>query len=223
MGTISINPDADGDLHSAALHNNKFQTILNEINGNLDANNLANPNSFLTLTSFAGRSAVVIAGGSSAGTYYPLLGWTPTATVTDEATQASLTAPMLPTGVVDGCNIVVDSQFRNTTGGSMTLHTATAAYQTNAALGNASVILRVQQNSTVGNGWTDMATMTFNPSAAASNVSTSSFASLPVPVLASNNFFRVLVQNDSAVALGASPNALPYLSFTATFKVAHTN
>ena len=44
MATISsIVPDADGDLHDASLHNQKFNTILNEINGNIDAENTRMP------------------------------------------------------------------------------------------------------------------------------------------------------------------------------------
>ena len=49
MATISsIVPDADGDLHDASLHNQKFNTILNEINGNIDADNLKYPDAMQT-------------------------------------------------------------------------------------------------------------------------------------------------------------------------------
>ena len=56
MAKIFIQPDADGDLHTAALHNDKFQSVLNEINGNIDETNLKFPNSILTLHSSAGLS-----------------------------------------------------------------------------------------------------------------------------------------------------------------------
>ena len=57
MAKIFIQPDADGDLHTAALHNDKFQSVLNEINGNIDETNLKFPNSILTLHSSAGLTS----------------------------------------------------------------------------------------------------------------------------------------------------------------------
>jgi hypothetical protein len=64
MAKIFIQPDADGDLHTAALHNDKFQVILNEINGNLDEKNLKYPNSIVVFeSSFAVSSLGVTTAG----------------------------------------------------------------------------------------------------------------------------------------------------------------
>jgi hypothetical protein len=65
MAKIFIQPDADGDLHTAALHNDKFQSVLNEINGNIDETNLKYPNSILTLHSSAGLSSRGFLGGDA--------------------------------------------------------------------------------------------------------------------------------------------------------------
>ena len=45
MAYISIPADSDGDLHDANMHNNKFNTIADKINGNIDHDNLAFPRS----------------------------------------------------------------------------------------------------------------------------------------------------------------------------------
>jgi len=62
----SILPDVDGDLHTADLHNTKFNTILNEINGNLDLDNLKYPKSFMTLSWRAGAAYDIADGGTPA-------------------------------------------------------------------------------------------------------------------------------------------------------------
>lgn len=43
MGYINLTGDSDGDLHTAAMHNAKFGAIASVLNGNIDADNLANP------------------------------------------------------------------------------------------------------------------------------------------------------------------------------------
>ena len=50
MGYITITGDSDGDLHNAAMHNSKFGAIASVLNGNVDHDNLAYPNSELVLT-----------------------------------------------------------------------------------------------------------------------------------------------------------------------------
>lgn len=47
MGFITLTGDSDGDLHTAALHNNKFGAIASVLNGNVDRDNLAAPQSLL--------------------------------------------------------------------------------------------------------------------------------------------------------------------------------
>ena len=47
MGFITLTGDSDGDLHTAALHNNKFGAIASVLNGNVDRDNLAAPQSIL--------------------------------------------------------------------------------------------------------------------------------------------------------------------------------
>ena len=53
MAYINITGDTDGDLHDAAMHNNKFGAIASVLNGNINKDNLANPHSIYTMT-FAG-------------------------------------------------------------------------------------------------------------------------------------------------------------------------
>ena len=67
----SVLPDVDGDLHTAALHNSKFQTILNELNGNIDLDNLKYPKSFMTLSCRGGISYDIADGGGSAANRNP--------------------------------------------------------------------------------------------------------------------------------------------------------
>jgi hypothetical protein len=67
----SILPDVDGDLHTADLHNTKFNTILNEINGNLDQDNLKYPKSFMTLSCRAGVSYDIADGATAAANRNP--------------------------------------------------------------------------------------------------------------------------------------------------------
>lgn len=45
MAYITITGDSDGDLHTADMHNSKFGAIASVINGNIDLENLTNPNS----------------------------------------------------------------------------------------------------------------------------------------------------------------------------------
>tara|TARA_R100000808_G_C2155025_1_gene166661 strand:+ start:10205 stop:10885 length:681 start_codon:yes stop_codon:yes gene_type:complete len=226
MGTISINPDADGDLHDASLHNDKFQTILNEINGNLDANNLANPNSFLTFTSNAGRSYTGAIPGGAHAVFYPWTGWSPTATVTDPTTQMSTALPWVPISGANECNIIVNSQAYNTSGQIIALVSAGAIYRQTPGYNNANVTLRLQRSATtsVAGAWEDMATMVFNPfAAAAANNSVSAFASTSNMTVANGHYFRALVQNNAGTALSGTELAVAAISLTMTFKVAHTN
>jgi hypothetical protein len=230
MGTISINPDADGDLHDASLHNDKFQTILNEINGNLDANNLANPNSFLTFTSNAGRTFTGAVPNDSAGdttaAFYPWIGWSPTNTIADSTTQMSLATPWLPANGANNCNVIVNSQACNTSGHLITLVSANAIYRQMSTYNNANVTLRLQRSATtsVAAAWEDMATMVFNPFAAATaNNSVSAFASTSNMTVANGHYFRALVQNNAGTALSGTELAVAGIWLTMTFKVAHTN
>ena len=48
MAYINITGDADGDLHTAELHNAKFGAIVGVLNGNVDHDNLKFPNSVST-------------------------------------------------------------------------------------------------------------------------------------------------------------------------------
>ena len=45
MALITLTGDSDGDLHTADLHNSKFGAIASVLNGNVDLDNLAKPNS----------------------------------------------------------------------------------------------------------------------------------------------------------------------------------
>jgi hypothetical protein len=53
MGYITITGDSDGDLHTAAMHNSKFGAIASVLNGNVDHDNLAYPNSEYVVNSSA--------------------------------------------------------------------------------------------------------------------------------------------------------------------------
>ena len=55
MAYINITGDADGDLHTAELHNAKFGAIVGVLNGNVDHDNLKFPNSVSTAIFSADR------------------------------------------------------------------------------------------------------------------------------------------------------------------------
>ena len=59
MAYINITGDSDGDLHDAAMHNNKFGAIASVLNGNISAENLANPYSVYTMTFGAGPGTLI--------------------------------------------------------------------------------------------------------------------------------------------------------------------
>jgi len=230
MGTININPDADGDLHDASLHNDKFQTILNEINGNLDANNLVNPDSFLMFTSNAGRTFTGAVPNDSAGhttaAFYPWTGWSPTATITDSTTQMSTANPWIPINGANNCNIIVNSQTYNTTGQTITLVSAGAIYRQTPAYNNVDVTLRLQKSATtsVAGAWADMATIVFNPyAAAAANNSVTAFTSTGTMTVENGRYFRALIQNNAGTALSGTELAVAGIWLTMTFKVPHTD
>ena len=58
MAYINITGDSDGDLHDAAMHNSKFGAIASVLNGNVSAENLANPYSIYTMTFGAGPGGI---------------------------------------------------------------------------------------------------------------------------------------------------------------------
>lgn len=47
MAYINITGDSDGDLHDANMHNSKFGAIASVLNGNINRDNLANPDSIV--------------------------------------------------------------------------------------------------------------------------------------------------------------------------------
>ena len=48
MGYINLTGDSNGDLHDAEMHNAKFGAIASVLNGNIDSDNLAAPQSVFT-------------------------------------------------------------------------------------------------------------------------------------------------------------------------------
>jgi hypothetical protein len=66
MGLITIPSDSDGTLHGASLHNDKFSTVVNAINGNLTHDNLAYPESIVILRPHS--FVIPYAGPTAAGT-----------------------------------------------------------------------------------------------------------------------------------------------------------
>ena len=50
MGYITVSGDSNGDLHDAAMHNEKFGAIASVINGNIGRENLLYPNSEFLIT-----------------------------------------------------------------------------------------------------------------------------------------------------------------------------
>tara|TARA_R100000655_G_scaffold22915_2_gene46379 strand:- start:9808 stop:10443 length:636 start_codon:yes stop_codon:yes gene_type:complete len=59
MGFITLTGDSDGDLHTAALHNNKFGAIASVLNGNINKDNLAAPQSILNWSFGTGFGSAV--------------------------------------------------------------------------------------------------------------------------------------------------------------------
>ena len=62
MAFINITGDSDGDLHTAALHNNKFGAMASLLNGNIDKDNLANPQNIYTMTFSGGPGTQLVTG-----------------------------------------------------------------------------------------------------------------------------------------------------------------
>ena len=70
MGFITLTGDSDGDLHTAAMHNNKFGAIASVLNGNVDHNNLKYPFSVGSYTFVStGPNTYEQSGGGAASSY----------------------------------------------------------------------------------------------------------------------------------------------------------
>jgi hypothetical protein len=226
MATISINPDVDGDLHSAALHNDKFQTILNEINGNLDAANLLYPKSVIQFP-FSARSGT-LAGG---GTNLIQVPWGFPETPTDK--QDELVTSGFPhynyATVVgaNGCHIYLNSITANVTGQTMSLMAGGGilTWQATSNFTNNNIIVYFQKSATInGNAWEDMANATISPHIVANAENRSSTFTITDGNLLTGWFFRVLVQNNAGAALIIGGGALtgpPLSSGAAYFTVPH--
>lgn len=218
MGIISINPDADGDLHDASLHNVKFQTILNTMNGNLDAANLAAPKSVIHFP-FSARSGV-LAGG---GTNLIQIPWATTTTPTARDRQMETAAPLYNYGVItsaNGCHIYLNSITANVTGQAMVLmaNGGVITWQASSNFTNSVIIVYFQKATAINsNSWEDMAFATINPHVAANAENRSSTFTVTDTTLPANSFFRVLVQNNPGSVLIAGTATGPPLSSGAAF------
>lgn len=233
MGIISINPDADGDLHDASLHNIKFQTILNEINGELDETNLKYPKSIIQFP-FSARSGVL----DYTGTSLPQIAWGPTDVAADRQTQLEPVSGAAPTPGTYGypalsgagnCNIYLNSITANVTGQTINLVAPSAGvltWQATQNFTNNNIVVYFQKSATInGNAWEDMASATINPFHATGENRSSTFTIID-GVLQANHFFRVLVQNNAGALLtaAAAPANLtgpPLSSGAAYFTVQH--
>ena len=225
MGIISINPDADGDLHDASLHNIKFQTILNEINGELDETNLKYPKSIIQFP-FSARSGT-LAGG---GTNLVQIPWGPPDLATDRSTKLEIAVfPQYDFAALGGagnCHIYLNSITANVTGQTMNLMPGGGiiTWQATTHYSNNDIIVYFQKSTAInGDAWEDMATATISPYVAANAEHRSSTFTIIDGALQANHFFRVLVQNNAGAALygGAGGPGPPLSSGAAYFTVQH--
>ena len=225
MGTISINPDADGDLHDASLHNDKFQTVVNEINGQIDENNLKYPNCIIPVQFGAAVSFGLLAGPVN---HFQWASWGHPATASDKTSPlnvtgvATMVGQMLPQIGAGECNLYMNSMFRNTTGNAMTIPAGTTMwFQRSAVYNAANITVYLQKASGSTAAWSDMGSVVIDPrgaAAATTGVNSEATFALTDASLPDTYWFRVLVQNNAGTALSAQSVPPPISGGTVFFK-----
>jgi hypothetical protein len=221
----SVLPDVDGDLHTAALHNSKFQTILNELNGNIDLDNLKYPKSFMTLSCRAGISSDIVDGGTPANQ-------NPYGYITIDAATSSAIA--FPPGTFrvsnDASHVLTNSFHQVPSGSSYTIQDVNvvaikrnASFFTDSGGGTAGDFkFTLQKCATLTGTWTTLWQVDdddlFN-SAGDIFAEVGAGEAPSVSTVASTNFIRFILTNPSG--WGAATKLAPELMVNVVVKVSH--
>ena len=217
----SVLPDVDGDLHTAAMHNSKFQTILNELNGNIDLDNLKYPKSFMTLSCRAGTSNDIVDGGTPANQNpYGYIAIGTTATVSAIASDPGV----FRTGN-DEVHVLTNSFHQVPSGSSYTIEDVNVVaikrgtgFYTTGSAGNFTFTL--QKCATLTGTWSTLWTTKETLLASGNEFAEigSGVGASPSTV-ASTNFIRFILTNPSGWASGSKLG--PELMVNVVVKVSH--
>jgi hypothetical protein len=222
----SILPDVDGDLHTAALHNSKFQTILNELNGNIDLDNLKYPKSFMTLSCRAGAAYDNSAGSGAAAARNPF-GYIQISAV-DGSTIAD--SPNIFVTNNDRIHVLTNSFHQVPANSSYTIEDVNvvaikrnATYFTDSGVGTAGDFkFTLQKCATLTGTWTNLWQVDdddlFN-SAGDIFAEVGASEAPSVTTVASTNWIRFTLQNPSG--WGAGTKLAPELMVNVVVKVSH--
>ena len=207
MGYITISGDTDGDLHTAALHNEKFGTIVSTINGNINHDNLAYPNSDLLIT----ISGVRPHAGANAG-------WVELASVTAAAPSA-----VTPHSANDKINLLIPSVTRIPFSGTLNGDVKLVFLKDSGFTSGVDLTFYLQRSSVVSEGtlgsatWTNISSLTSDCYHGTPFLTDSRFPSTAGQSFTANQYFRVVVQN----ATSGSPNFPPDLVVNLRIKSPH--
>jgi len=222
MSLIVVPPDSDGTVHDASLHNDKFDIIVNALNGNVDHENLRNPYSILSWNSFATHFIVT---DSATHTHNQVLGWYETTSLTEQIVTGA--NPFIPDVTADKTHIIMNSQRRAGSDYVMVGVSALIRKHSNFPASKP-YVLHFQKGTTIdptggGANFTTMATLSFDPFIAATTVmaDVSSAISISVPALNQNEYFRIAMLNPDTVS-GSSPT-LPDVWIETYFKTLHVS
>jgi hypothetical protein len=219
MGFISIPADTDGDLHNAAMHNSKFNAIVDVLNGNIDHENLEFPESVYTLNFSAGTH---VDGGS-----FQVDGYT-SVNFANGALSAVSLDPTYHTAAAAGTNVVRNSWL-------------TVPPNTVVSIVDVSLVVALEASYTAGQDCaiTGQVCTAVNPFIAASGYTTlwsatsdffaagnagdpNRFAKLAITTGASTlnagNTFRIVVTNATPAFAAAKP---PLINVSMTVKSRH--
>tara|TARA_R100000278_G_scaffold46215_4_gene40183 strand:- start:7404 stop:8048 length:645 start_codon:yes stop_codon:yes gene_type:complete len=213
MAYINLTGDSNGDLHNAEMHNAKFGAIASVLNGNIDADNLAAPQSLLT--------------------------WEISNGFTERSDGTDNTNDMLrvsnsdsTSGILNVANFAVvqttDAFYLLTHSlrkahANMTLVGVSAlVYQQPGTVTGNTFSLIFQKSSTITGTYSNMATGTFNRNTLLSAVTPNEITmNINNATIGANQYFRVLMGMPSTFPGSYGPD-FPVVKITLTFKAFHT-
>jgi hypothetical protein len=215
MSFIIIPPDSDGAVHDAALHNTKFTTIINELNGNIDHENLKNPFSSVSWNSFGTHYVVTDGGGD---THEQVVGWYATSSIKGQIVTA--VAPFVPNKLANGTNVIMNSHRRADL--DYVLVGASIIVRRHNAFPAGNFRLELQKGTDVTGAvlYSEMANVSFTPLIGAGLVDVFDVPNLAITLSAlnRNEYFRIALQNPNAVI-----TTVPDMWIETYFKTLHVN
>ena len=220
MTYINLTGDSDGDLHTAAMHNAKFGAIASVLNGNIDANNLAAPQSYLTWTLGTAYTAVVTSGGGAANTGVGSADTFLLTTGTDPTVGPLSAADYVTAQAANNYLLLADS-YRKAPADLTHVATNAIVYRYPSG-GSGTFELIFQKASAITGTYENFATGTFNLTASGSVMEPTEISMSGSYTLSPNDYFRVLYR----VPPGGYPSStgdldIPLLKIQLTFKALH--